>query len=653
MGNVKLNYRPEIDGLRAIAVVSVILYHANINIFNYKIFSGGFVGVDIFFVISGYLITSLILKELKTTGKFSFLNFYQRRARRILPALFFVMAVSLPFAWLYLLPSSLLDFSKSILYSIGFGSNYYFYFSNLQYGTEDSFLKPFLHTWSLSVEEQFYILFPITIIIIFKFFKKYLFEIIIFFIILSFICAIYISSSNPSASFYFLHTRIWELLSGSVLAYIEIKNSNKFSNKLLHHTGSSSGLIIIAFSVFFLNDKISNAPLYLLLVIIGTCLIIKFCNKNDFAYNILSNKIFVNTGLISYSLYLWHYPIFAFYRYAFSYGNIYIKIFIGFLLVVLSILTYLYIEKKFRNEKVNKFYFSLSAVVLIIIFSCYSILKNGRINKINTTIGSFMEYSNIEDGCRFVANDNFINNTSFIKKFNYCNKKHSKAIIIVGDSHSFNIYNSIFLNTPKKYIISLGLNGCRPSEDNLRCNKHYLNILKFLEKNSIFIDHIIFNIGGYQPTQNLPIDSKELTSAENCTIGSKQIDYYELNLTLDYIKKLNKYNNVIFIGPHIEPGIKLNRINALRIINDKNILEKKYIKDCKIKLIDNYLQNLSKENKILYISKVVALNFNFKKDFIVGNEFNFGDGDHWSRQGEIIFGGRLINNSILSQILFK
>ena len=289
MGNVKLNYRPEIDGLRAIAVVSVILYHANINIFNYKIFSGGFVGVDIFFVISGYLITSLILKELKTTGKFSFLNFYQRRARRILPALFFVMAVSLPFAWLYLLPSSLLDFSKSILYSIGFGSNYYFYFSNLQYGTEDSFLKPFLHTWSLSVEEQFYILFPITIIIIFKFFKKYLFEIIIFFIILSFICAIYISSSNPSASFYFLHTRIWELLSGSVLAYIEIKNSNKFSNKLLHHTGSSSGLIIIAFSVFFLNDKISNAPLYLLLVIIGTCLIIKFCNKNDFAYNILSN----------------------------------------------------------------------------------------------------------------------------------------------------------------------------------------------------------------------------------------------------------------------------------------------------------------------------------------------------------------------------
>ena len=436
MSDIKLNYRPEIDGLRAIAVVSVILYHANINIFNYKIFSGGFVGVDIFFVISGYLITSLILKELKTTGKFSFLNFYQRRARRILPALFFVMAVSLPFAWLYLLPSSLLDFSKSILYSIGFGSNYYFYFSNLQYGTEDSFLKPFLHTWSLSVEEQFYILFPITIIIIFKFFKKYLFEIIIFFIILSFICAIYISSSNPSASFYFLHTRIWELLSGSVLAYIEIKNSNKFSNKLLHHTGSSSGLIIIAFSVFFLNDKISNAPLYLLLVIIGTCLIIKFCNKNDFAYNILSNKIFVNTGLISYSLYLWHYPIFAFYRYAFAYGNILIKIFIGFLLVVLSILTYLYIEKKFRNEKVNKFYFSLSVVVLIIIFSfTYTIIKN-----------SGFPNRSLIDGIN-------LDQQYYITEIESWNKNKpqeisdNKNIVIFGDSHAANF--AMIFNTNK------------------------------------------------------------------------------------------------------------------------------------------------------------------------------------------------------------
>ena len=126
---MKIDYRPEIDGLRAIAVISVIFYHAQIELFNHKLFLGGFIGVDIFFVISGYLITSIILKELLITGKFSFAKFYERRIRRILPALLLIMLSSLPLAWLYLLPTSLVDFSKSILYSLGFGSNFYFHFS--------------------------------------------------------------------------------------------------------------------------------------------------------------------------------------------------------------------------------------------------------------------------------------------------------------------------------------------------------------------------------------------------------------------------------------------------------------------------------------------------------------------------------------------
>ena len=159
---MKLTYRPEIDGLRAIAVGAVILYHAQINIFNQQAFTGGFIGVDIFFVISGYLITSIILKELITTGSFSFKHFYERRVRRILPALLLVMLVSLPFAWMYFIPSSFIDFSKSIIYSLGFSSNFYFHYSGQEYGAIDGLLKPFLHTWSLSVEEQFYIVFPVS-----------------------------------------------------------------------------------------------------------------------------------------------------------------------------------------------------------------------------------------------------------------------------------------------------------------------------------------------------------------------------------------------------------------------------------------------------------------------------------------------------------
>ena len=146
---MKLKYRPEIDGLRAIAVGAVILYHAQISILGYQPFKGGFIGVDIFFVISGYLITSIILKELVTTGTFSFKHFFERRVRRILPALLFLMLVSLPFAWMYLLPGSFIDFSKSILYSLGFSSNFYFYYSGQQYAAESGLYKSFLHTWYL------------------------------------------------------------------------------------------------------------------------------------------------------------------------------------------------------------------------------------------------------------------------------------------------------------------------------------------------------------------------------------------------------------------------------------------------------------------------------------------------------------------------
>ena len=148
---MKITYRPEIDGLRAIAVVAVILYHAQITVFGHQPFKGGFIGVDIFFVISGYLITSIILKEIVATGSFLFKYFYERRIRRILPALLFVMLVSLPFAWIYLLPSSFVDFSKSILYSLGFSSNFYFHFSGQTYGAESGLLKPFffLHLFSI------------------------------------------------------------------------------------------------------------------------------------------------------------------------------------------------------------------------------------------------------------------------------------------------------------------------------------------------------------------------------------------------------------------------------------------------------------------------------------------------------------------------
>src|SRR5210317_43588 len=351
---MKLTYRPEIDGLRAIAVVAVILYHAQITILGHQPFKGGFIGVDIFFVISGYLITSIIIKELVSTGSFSFKNFYKRRIRRILPALLFVMIVSLPFAWIYFLPSNLIDFSKSILYSLGFSSNFYFHYSGQQYGAESGLLKPVLHTWSLSVEEQYYILFPIVLLITFKYFRKYLVHILILGFIISLGLAEWTSRNYPSISFYFIHTRMWELLAGSILAHFEITKGHRSKNKTLNLILPFTGLILIGHSILFFNDRMFHPSFYTLSPIIGVCLIIWFSNKDELITKVLSTKLFVGIGLISYSLYLWHYPIFAFSRVnGFTNGDFIKKILLMLIILTLSIFSYYFVEKPFRNKKNN------------------------------------------------------------------------------------------------------------------------------------------------------------------------------------------------------------------------------------------------------------------------------------------------------------
>ena len=338
---MKKNYRPEIDGLRAFAVLGVILYHANITFSGIQPFKGGFIGVDIFFVISGYLITSIILNELTTTGSFSFKYFYERRIRRIIPVLLFVMISSIPFAWMYLMPENLIDYSYSQLSSLGFGSNFYFWDIGQKYGAMNGLLKPFLHTWSLSVEEQFYIFFPLTLLIVLKYCRKYLIQVLIFNFIFSLILAEWTSRNYPSISFYFIHTRVWELMAGSILAYLEITFGRENKNKFFCYSFPIIGFLLILHSFFFFNDQMLHPSIYTLSPIVGTSLIIWFSNKDEIITKILSLKIIVGIGLISYSLYLWHYPIFAFARISnLIQGEIYNKLLLGMTILILSIISY-------------------------------------------------------------------------------------------------------------------------------------------------------------------------------------------------------------------------------------------------------------------------------------------------------------------------
>lgn len=340
-----MKYRPEIDGLRAIAVLSVIFYHAKISIGETILFTKGYIGVDVFFVISGYLITSILLKEMKQ-GTFSYTNFYERRIRRILPALYFVMLVSIPVAVMIMLPNKFVNFTQSILSSIFFISNIFFWQED-NYFAEISSLKPFIHTWTLSVEEQFYILFPILLSLCWKFFRKNLTSLIILGILFSFSLAYWGSSEYPSATFFLLHTRGWELLAGALLAKIELKNkrpSSRFMNILMPLTG----IILILYPDFSPPD---NNTLVIAPAVIGTMLILWYGSKGDLTSKILSSKLLVGIGLISYSLYLWHQPVFALYTiYSVNPPNTSEKIKLITLIFVLSYFSWRFIEKPFRNK---------------------------------------------------------------------------------------------------------------------------------------------------------------------------------------------------------------------------------------------------------------------------------------------------------------
>ena len=596
---MKVSYRSEIDGLRAIAVGVIILYHSQITILGHQLFKGGFIGVDIFFVISGYLITSIILKELITTGSFSFKYFYERRVRRILPALLFVMLVSLPFAWMYLLPSSFVDFSKSILYSLGFSSNFYFHYSDQLYGAASGLLKPFLHTWSLSVEEQYYILFPIVLLVTFKYFRKFLIYVLIFGFITSLVLAEWTSKNYPSASFYFLHTRIWELLAGSILAYIEITNGYRSKQKTLNLILPTIGLFLIGHSILFFDDKMFHPSFYTLSPIIGVCLIIWFSDKNEPISKILSSKLFVLIGLISYSLYLWHYPIFAFAKVTgFVAGSVIGKMLLIPIAFICSIISYRFIEKPFRNQKYQfkKILITLlSSIILLASFNFY-IIHNDGIQK------------------RIYKNDlMFFFKTKEIN-INFFKKDNTKKVVMIGDSHA-GVLNFQLNEEIKKKNLSLywfhtqmylkDFNRIQRKTKKIAEEYNVKNntIHNFLKKNSDLIV-ILHHRWTYLLTETeTSLDNEERYKESNRYLEAINISTSSLEERQKYIKSglliqikdiISRGHKLILVYPVPEMGF-----NAPQLLHNKHLFEKKLFENSTPILFDDY-EVYKKRNSLIF-----------------------------------------------------
>lgn len=342
-GAAHLRYRPDIDGLRAIAVIAVILYHADVTLV-----PGGYLGVDLFFVISGYLITALLARDIAANGRVSLGSFYERRARRILPALLVVVIATLPFSAMWMLPSRLADYWLSVLAVMGFSSNVLFWFRT-GYFMPAADQEPLLHTWSLAVEEQFYLLFPLLLWFLWRYGRRARLLSLMALFIGSLTLTNWMVGHAPSANFYLLPSRAWELLAGALLALVTAPGA-AIGSRIAREIAAATGLAAIFLSLFLLDESIPMPSVWALIPVSATVLIIAAAD-GTLTGRLLGSPVPRAIGLISYSAYLWHWPLFVFARLRYGEALVHGAI-AAFVLATLCLATasYFLVERPMRKR---------------------------------------------------------------------------------------------------------------------------------------------------------------------------------------------------------------------------------------------------------------------------------------------------------------
>ncbi len=619
----KINFRKDIQGLRGLSVILVLIYHTKFFFNDKLILPGGLYGVDIFFVISGFIITLVINNSLKN-NYFCIFNFYIKRCRRLLPVLFFVILIIFSF-YKFLLPVDLVDYAKSALNLLVTNANYYFYSTSTNYGEQRTLLRPLVHVWTLCVEFQFYILFPIFYLIIFKNYRRHLVLLILLGIAVDFIVANYLTFRSPNFSFYLLPSRGWEFLVGVLVANLKLKNNKYFNQN--SKIFSNVGLLMIFYSVIFYSENNFNPGLFNMFPVLGSALIIFFSQKNFVGY-ILSSRILVFFGTLSYSIYLWHYPILAFFRYTelIDENQILKKIFLLLVIFILSFFTYRLIEKPFRNIYFisNKFFnFLIIALFLLIGFISYVVIKNdgfpNRLKNYQNLYSSLIinKFPDLLD-----ENDN---SNCFGKQNNFCiyNKNGKKGkVYLIGDSHIRNIASVLKNDLVKMdyeiqimadrdcwYSPGFGTTHSLTGRELEFCTYNYHNSIKNIltkEKNATII------FGGRLPRylSNKVFNNKEGgIESDNFTFQfTSKIHNKSLfdNIKLS-IKDLSLNNNIIFIYPVPEAGWDIHK-KIFNYFNLKFNLNKNEILDARFASVSFYEYLLRSKKSFHLLDGIIGKN---------------------------------------------
>jgi peptidoglycan/LPS O-acetylase OafA/YrhL len=474
-GRSVLKYRADIDGLRAVAVLSVLAFHIGL-----RVIQGGFVGVDVFFVISGYLISSIVFTEI-AESRYSVIGFYERRIRRIFPALFALLAVLSVFAVVYLLPAELVAYGKSMLAATASASNFYFWQHSGYFDSPTSY--PLLHTWSLAVEEQFYILFPLFLLMVRKFFPTRLRQSVIILFCVSLLASAVVVSVSRETAFYMPYTRAWELLLGTILSLGMFPRLRAWQRNL----ATLVGIGLIAFSVLFYTEWTLFPGLSALAPCVGSALIIGAGESgSSLIGKILSWRPIVFIGLISYSLYLWHWPVIVLQQMGVFVGASAISshrlaallpahrldmIVEVLLSLVLAILSWRFVERPFRSGRLRlsgRPLFALAGAVMIILmgFSSLTVFAKGFTVRFPA---SALEVASVHhDSEEIVRTGCFITSDYHFENYNYGTCLHTddsgkkNNYLLLGDSHSAMLWSALSLALPNANVMQASTFNCAP-----------------------------------------------------------------------------------------------------------------------------------------------------------------------------------------------
>lgn len=479
-----MQFRKDLNGLRAIAVIAVVLFH-----FNASWIPGGFAGVDVFFVISGFLMTGIIFRGLEQEN-FSIISFYISRANRIIPALALLCLVLLLFGWFYIIPPDYTELGKHALSSVTFLSNFVFW-TEAGYFDAASQEKWLLHTWSLSVEWQFYLIYPLILVAAKQYFTLKIIKLTVLIgSIVSFILAVIATYKSPDAAYFLLPTRAWEMLVGGVAYLYPFElNQNERNKKLLERLG-----VILILGTYLLMSEESPWPGYLAIFpVLGAFFIIQ-AQRNDSI--ITSNQVFQKLGTWSYSIYLWHWPlVVAIYYFSLNEQFIYVGIALS---VLLGFLSYKYIEKiKFKPNFDNIFSYLKCKPI-------YMVLIVGACGMVVYKEDGFIAFTSTEYQYLIVnANPSPLRSKCHIEEYqksaNACEYFKEKIVwATFGDSHATEIAYAL---AEKLKLDDIGLkhfsfSGCKPSykesENFSKCAKWYNETVQYLVENTD-IKNVVFN----------------------------------------------------------------------------------------------------------------------------------------------------------------